>query len=232
MTQKIISTCFLTMIVVLCFGQKAVRNKITPIPNSQKTIDIPKYPTGEPFVFWHFCKQKETQLGMSSAENSIDSILIRVWVTVPTRKKNQQQDVIELRYNNNQWTAVVVNMRVDLNDRKLQELITQRQQTIVNPRSNWNNVRDSLFYYQINALPTDEQLPNYNASGTAYLNHSPTFCFEYTTPKSYRFYQYSNLAQNAYRYPEAMNVSNMLSFLDKEFRIDSLTTKFNKSLMH
>ena len=100
MIHKIISTILLTIIVVFSYGQKTALNKITPIPVSQKIIDIPTYPSGEPFVFWHFCKQKESQLGLSSAENSSDSLLVRVWVTVPTQKKNQQHVVIELRYNN------------------------------------------------------------------------------------------------------------------------------------
>jgi hypothetical protein len=211
-------------------AQKKLLEKITSIPLSDKSLDIPKYENGYPFIYWHYCKQKQTQLKLTGPEVSADSLILRVWATAPINKKNQSQDLIEIKYANNKWTAQVINMLVDLKQ-KTEERISDFAVTEVTPKTNWGNVVDSLFYFKVNLLPTDERLPNYRALSSNYDNRAPTFCFEYATPKIYRFYQYNNVGALAEHYPEAENIMSILILLDREFDIDNLAAKFeSKSL--
>lgn len=224
------STSIMLIIMLFCtignvLAQKKILEKITSIPLSDKSLDIPKYENGYPFIYWHYCKQKQTQLNLIDPEVSTDSLILRVWGTLPASKKNQRHDLIEIRYVSNKWTAQVINMSVDLKQ-KTEEKITDFAITEVTPATNWNNVVDSLFYFKVNSLPTDERLPNYNSLSSNYDNRAPTFCFEYATPKIYRFYQYNNIGTLAEHYPEAQNIMRMLILLDREFDIDNLATKF------
>jgi hypothetical protein len=204
-----------------------VLEKITPVPESKKTLDIPRYASGHPFIFWHYCKQKQAQLGLSSPETSNDSLLLRVWATQPTSKKNQRHDFAEIRYLDGRWEARVINMRVDLNS-MTDEKITKFVITEVSPVAGWKHLVDSLYYYHVNSLPTDERLPDYEKVTSGYANSATTFSFEYATPRTYRFYQYNDPWKLAEHYDQAVDAANILHMLDREFGIDSLSTEFKK----
>jgi hypothetical protein len=204
-----------------------ILEKITPVPQSTKTLDIPKYDNGYPFIYWHYCKQKQAQLGLSSPEISNDSLILRVWLTAPFTKKNQRQDLTEIRYVDGRWVARVTNMRVDLSG-KTEEKITNFTITEVSPVATWSHLIDSLYYYHVDSLPTDERLPNYGRLTSSYANNAPTFCFEYATPRTYRFYQYNNPWKLAEYYDEAVDAANLLHMLNRELRIDSLSIEFKK----
>lgn len=212
------------------YGQNKQELKITPIPQSSKKLDIPEYENGNPYFYWHFCKQKEVQLNLGHPETSTDSILIRIWVTVPTEKKNQRHDLFEVRYTGNEWTAQVINMRVDFKKSRLQETIINHKVTIVKPISDWETIIDSLFLLKIDSLPTDDKLPDYASKSSNYGNNAPTFLFEYSTPNVYRFYQYNDIWAIRDLYWQAENVVKIVNLLDREFHIDSLATDFYRSL--
>jgi hypothetical protein len=202
-----------------------ILKKITPVPQSNKTLDIPKYENEYPFIYWHYCKQKQAQLGLSSPETSDDSLLLRVWLTAPFTKKNQRQDLMEIRYVNGGWVARVTNMRVDLKG-KTEEKISKFIITEVSPVATWKHLIDSLYYYHIDSLPTDERLPNYGLLTSNYGDRAPTWCFEYATRSTYRFYQYNDPWRLAEHYEEAVDAASFLHMLDREFHIDSLAREF------
>jgi hypothetical protein len=210
-------------------GQKKLLEKITPIPTSNKTLDIPKYENGHPFIYWHYCKQKQTQLGLSKPEISSDSLVLRIWLTAPFTKKNQRQDLTEIRYENGHWVARVTNMRVDLIG-KTDEKISNFTTTEVSPVASWRHLIDSLYYYHVDSLPTDEQLPNYRTLTSNYANRAPTWCFEYSTRDTYRFYQYNDPWRLSEYYEEATDAANILHMLNRELRIDSLAREFRLKL--
>ena len=206
--------------------RKKIDEKIQDIPESSKVLDIPKYDNGKPYIYWHLCKQKESVLGLESPETSTDSLIIRIWSTLPTRKISQRQDFIEIRNSNNSWKAQVINMSVDVDNREIEEKITNFIKTDVVPKTNWESLIDSLFILKVDKLPTDEQLPNYKENSTNYSNNTPTFCFEYATPNHYRFYQYNNVIQLETKYWQAKNVLLILDKIDREFKVDSLAYDF------
>jgi len=207
-------------------SRQKLSEKIIPVPESNKELDIPKYENGKPFVYWHFSKQKEFQLDLISPETSIDSLILRVWVTIPSRKRNQRHDLFELRYENEKWTAQVINMNVDFYKSRIEEDIINYTVTEVKPKTNWNTLIDSLYILKIDSLPSDQFLPNYAFRGYSYSNKAPTLCFEYATPSIYRFYQYNNVWQLEENYWQAENVISFINLLDREFCVDSLAYDF------
>jgi hypothetical protein len=225
--MKIISFVFVLLACSMnaAFAQNKLLDRITPIPGSKKVLDIPKYDSGHPFIYWHYCKQKQTQLNLHSPETSSDSLVLRVWLTVPSGKKDQRHDLFEMRYKNNQWTAQVVNMSVDIKKRT-NEVITDFSVKEVQPVANWSSIVDSLFYFKIDSLPTDERLPNYSTLSSNYANRAPTFSFEYATPDLYRFYQYNDVWRLTQHYREAEQVIDFINMLDREFHLDSLSREF------
>lgn len=224
--KKYLILIFLMFAAKFSFGQNKLEGKITPIPESNKILEIPKYENGHPYIYWHFCKQKEAQLNLSRPETSVDSVLIRIWVTIPTKMKDQRHDLFEVRYSNNEWVAQVINMRVDLKKSKLQELIRNHMVTKVKPTSDWESLIDSLFLWKIDSLPTDQQLNDYSLKSSNYGNNAPTFCFEYSTPVIYRFYQYNNVWAIQDSYWQAENVVKIINLIDREFQVDSLANDF------
>jgi hypothetical protein len=234
--MKITGHLTLTIIFIIsvhgAIGQKKLEkilDKITPIPQSNKTLDIPKYENGYPFIYWHYCKQKQAQLRLSSPEISDDSLILRVWLTAPFTKKNQRQDLTEVSYVNGRWVARVTNMRVDLKG-KTEEKISNFTITEVSPVATWKHLIDSLYYYHVDSLPTDEKLPNYRFLTSNYSNRAPTWCFEYATRGMYRFYQYNDPWKLAEHYDEAIDAANILHMLNREFHIDSLARQFRIKL--
>lgn len=232
-TVTSILTAFLGLTIfslVTCTPPELLREKIPPLPTSNKKMDVPKYDNGKPFVYWYFDKQKESQLKLTQPETSPDSLLIRIWVAAPTTKKNQRHQLVEIRRANNNWTGQVINMSVDFKMNKLEETITNYSATQVKPITSWKTVIDSLFYFKIDSLPTDENLPNYISQSTNYSNRAPTFSFEFSTPNIYRFYQYNNVWYIMDKYWQAKNVVKITNLLDREFRVDSLYNEFYKTL--
>jgi hypothetical protein len=106
------------------------------------------------------------------------------------------------------------------------EKITNHMPTKVTPTSDWKTVIDSLFLWKIDLLPTDEVLPGYASKSSNYANNAPTFSFEYSTPTTYRFYQYSNVWEIQGFYWRAENVVKTIDLIDRGFHIDSLANEF------
>ncbi len=208
------------------FNRKKLLKKIIPVPESNKELDIPKYENGKPFVYWHFTKQKESQLDLNSPETSTDSLIFRVWFIEPSRKRNQSHILFEMKYEKDKWTAQVINMSVDLHMSRIEEKITNYSVTEIQPITKLNNVIDSLYILKIDSLPTDQLLPNYASKTSNYANKAPTVCFEYATPDFYRFYQYNNVWQMENDYWQAKNVTSFIKLIDREFSIDSLAYDF------
>ena len=136
---------------------------------------------------------------------------------------------MEVRYVNGGWAARVINMRVDLKG-STEEKITNFKITDVSPVASWKHLIDSLYYYHVDTLPTDERLPRYALVSSNYSTRAPTWCFEYATRRTYRFYQYNDPWRLADHYDEAVDAANILHMLDREFRIDSLAREFRIKL--
>jgi hypothetical protein len=200
----------------------------TPIPETVKELDIPKYDVkhqfnGYPFVYWHFSKQKERQLDLESAELSNDSLLFRLWITNPVGRNGQPHGLIEIKHDNFKWTGDLYFMRVDFNVSNLSETITEYEKFELSPKKNdWNFIIDSLYQLKVDLLPTDEAIPNYYENNSGYGNTSPTYSFEYATKKQYRFYQYNNMKQKSDKFWQAESVLKILELLDDEFNWNDL----------
>lgn len=205
-----------------------VTKYITPIPTTTKTLDIPKYSTGHPFTYWHFCKQKQEQLRLSSPEKNADSMLYRIWITNPVGTQNQPHGLIEIKYDSTKWSGQLILMRVDINARELRETITSSKTWPLTPKTGWQYLVDSLFKLQIEVLPTDEKIPNYYTEETRYSDNSTTFSFEYSTRTNYRFYQYGNIYRTPNKFWQPKYVISILDLLETEIKWDSIAKKHFK----
>ncbi|MCL2098526.1 MAG: hypothetical protein FWH23_07205 [Bacteroidales bacterium] len=198
------------------------------IPETVKELDIPTYEekqqfNGYPFLYWHFSKQKEKQLGLESAELANDSLIFRVWITNPIGKRGQPHGLIELKYDSSKWVANLYAMYVDFNTNNLSETIVKFEKMEITPKRNdWDFIVDSLYQLKFDILPTDESIPNYYKDNSGYSNNLPTFSFEYATKKQYRFYQYNYPARKSNEFWQAKNVLKILDLLDDEFTWDDL----------
>lgn len=207
---------------------------LTKIPASEKSIDIPRYSNltikNIPFVYWHFCKQKEKQLSLSSPEQGKDSLLIRIWITNPIGKKGQPAGLIEIKKESTNWAGKLFLFEVNVDRRNVTETIINKKIIELEPRkSNWRNLIDSLFHYKIDSLPTDDFIPNYyTGTQEPYSNNLQTFSFEISTKTSYRFYQYNNIHRAIERFWQPKNVEAILDILEREFKWDSIGREYFK----
>ena len=216
---------FLSLLLVTgCASMKSSRltSNFSLIPETTKELDIPKYDENHqfndfPFIYWHFCKQKEKQLGLESAELSNDSLIFRVWITEPVGRKGQPHGLIEIKHDFSKWTGSLYYMYVDFETNNLTETITDYGKIVVNPKKNdWDFVIDSLYKLNFDVLPTDDAIPNYYAENSGYNNNFPTYSFEYSTKNQYRFYQYNYPARKANEFWQAKNAMGILDLLDDE----------------
>jgi hypothetical protein len=206
----------------------------TPLPESSRQLDIPKYGndhrlSGYPYVYWHFSKQKQQQLGLVSPETSTDSLVFRLWITNPSGRVGQPHALVELRKDSLAWHGTLVLMRVDFRTKNLTETITRSNTINLEPLvTNWKTVADSLMFFKIDSLPTDDLIPDYYANHPGYVSNSVTFSFEYATKEIYRFYQYNDI----YRVPETFwqpnNVIGILDLLEREFQWDAQARSYFK----
>ena len=223
-------TCFFTLLFTGCMPLKL--NKMvsyyTPIPETVKELDIPKYDVknqlnGYPFVYWHFTKQKERQLNLERAEFSNYSLLFRLWITHPVGRKGQPHGMLEIKQDFSEWTCNLYFMNVDFDASHLSETITTHIKIELRPKKNdWNFIVDSLYQLNFDILPTDEAIPNYYRNNSGYGNNSPTYSFEYATKNLYRFYQYNNVEQKSDKFWQAECVQKILELLDDEFNWHNL----------
>ncbi len=207
-----------------------LRTLFTPIPESSKTIDIPKYGTenpftGYPYVYWHFSKQKQNQLGLASPETSHDSLLFRIWITHPTGKTNQPHVLVKVKKDTVSWQAELILMRVDFESSTLSETITSTKRFTLNPLiTDWETLADSLSKLKIATLPTDESIPGYYTTQRGYARHTPTISFEYATKDIYRFYQYNDITRIPDEFWQPRHVIAILELLEHEFQWDTQAT--------
>ena len=203
-------------------------SNFSPIPETAKELDIPKYKTehqfnGQPFVYWHFSKQKEKQLSLESAELSNDSLIFRIWITNPVGKRGQPHGLLEIKNDSSQWVANLYAMYINFNANNLSETIVKFEKMEITPKRNdWNFIVDSLYQLRFDILPTDESIPNYYKDNSGYSNNLTTYSFEYSTRNQYRFYQYNNVERKSKEFWQAENVLKILDLLDDELSWNDL----------
>ena len=206
----------------------------TSIPDTQKTLFIPKYGPGHqfkgyPYIYWNFCKQKQKQLGLISPETSENPFIYRVWITNPTGRKNQPHGLIEIKCDSNKCSGKLVLMHVNFNQGNLSETIIDSKNIELTPKkTDWKTIIDNLMKLKIDILPTDDLIPNYYSADEGYDNNATTFSFEFATEYQYRFYQYSNIYRAPDKFWQSKNVIAILNLLEEEFKWDSIAKEYFK----
>ena len=217
-----------SLIITLISGCMSVNVKemdtfYSKVPQTNKELYIPKYkPDSQfkerPFVYWHFCKLKQSQLGLVSPETSKDNLIFRVWVTNTNSRNNQPHGLLEIKKDSSKWVAQLTLMYVDFKLRTLNEKIGKRDIYDLQPKNmTWEAIIDSLYKLNFNELPTDEEIPGYYYDNSNYANNLPTFSFEYADVNTYRFYQYNNIYRAPDKVWQAKNVISILDLLEEEF---------------
>ncbi len=215
---------------------KSQLRSYTPIPVTTKRLDIPKYEAehpfnGYPYAYWHFCKQKEKQLGLENPEVSNSSLIFRIWITDPVGTKGQPHVLLEIKNDSNVWRACLYAMLVDFNLNKLSEKIVKFEKIEIAPLyDDWDYLFDRLYELKFDVLPTDNAIPNYYADSLGYDNNLPAFSFEYATKYKYRFYQYKDIKRKADDFWQAENVLEIFDLLNDELDLNDLIDDLFDSL--
>jgi hypothetical protein len=230
---------FLIIVMISIFTSACVSMKLkkldtyyTPIPETTKTLDIPKYGedhqfSGYPYTYWNFCKQKQKQLGLVSPETSKDSFIFRMWITNPVGRTGQPHGLVEIKKDSIGWNGKLILMHVDFKMSNLSETVTDSKVIGLKPlKTDWESVVDSLIKLKIAELPTDDLIPDYYSVNNGYGSNSPTFSFEYATQDIYRFYQYNNVYRVADKFLQPKNVIDILGLLEEEFNWDTEARKY------
>jgi hypothetical protein len=204
---------------------------ITPLPVSDKKLEIPVYEDREaeniPYVFWHYAKQKEKQLGLRHPETDSNSIFFRMWITNPIGTKNQPHGLLEIIKDSAGWSGRLFLMDVNFNYKKLSETITKTKIIELKPEeSDWNTILDSLIFYKISELPTDDKIPGYYSEENLYNNNTPTYSFEYSTANSYRFFQYGNIYRAMDKFRQPQYIKSILDLLERNFHWDQVAREY------
>ena len=239
LTNMKISLKFLIVIAISIIMTGCVSMKLskldtyyTPIPETTKTLDIPKYGeehqfNGYPYTYWNYCKQKQKQLGLVSPETSNDNFIFRMWITNPVGRTRQPHGLVEIKNDSVGWTGKLILMRVDFKMGNLSETVTESKVIDLKPlKTDWETIADSLIKLKIAELPTDDVIPNYYSDNSGYGSNSPTFSFEYATNEIYRFYQYNNVYRVADKFWQPKNVIDILALLEEEFNWDTEARKY------
>lgn len=225
--------CFVSIVMTACYSVKLPNYELifTPIPESNKKLDIPIYNekhnfSGYPYVYWHFTKQKQKQLGIESPETSKDSLIFRLWITNPAGATNQPHALLEIKKDSVDWRGILVLMRVNFKISDMSETITSSKLIELKPlKSNWESIVDSLMKLKVDELPTDDLIPGYYVNNSGYGTNSPTYSFEYATKDEYRFYHYNNIYRVPDKFWQPRNVISILELLDEEFEWDAQARK-------
>ena len=236
--MRLIKSLFvISLIINLIFGCVSVNVKeidsfYSRVPETNKELYIPKYKADSnfnerPYVYWHFCKLKQNQLGLVSPETSHDSLIFRVWITNPVGKNKQPHGLFEIKKDSSRWKAQLTLMYVDFNLRNLSEKIGKKVIFDLQPKNmDWETIIDSLYKLKIDKLPTDEEIPGYYQNNSSYSNNSTTFSFEYSDLNTYRFYQYNDIYRAPSEFWQANNVISILSLLEEEFEWNTKGKKY------
>lgn len=208
-----------------CLSRKIENLKETysVLPNTSKQIDIPKYQSphnleGLYYNYWHYAKQKEKQLDLKNLEVNYQDTVLRIWITNPIGKKGQPHGLINLEKHLDSFTFNLVFMKVDFAYSGLTETITTKSIVNLKPKNvTWQALWDSLYFYKIDKIETDELIANYYKNNEGYSNLAPTFAFEYSVPVQYRFYQFNNFEPKVDKFWQAKNIAAILDLLDREF---------------
>jgi len=212
-----------------------IKDKILPIPESTKKLDIPKCDSfgniyGCPYISWHYFKQKEKQLGLVSPETSNDSLIYRIWITYPYRNFFQAYTFIEFRYDSIKWNGTLIFMKVDFDEINFTETVKESKSFSISPlKSSLEQVIESLNNYKFKELPTDDAIPLYNNEllrHIKYKQRTPTVSFEYADRQNYRFYQYSDILRDTTYFWQPRFVVKMQNYLEEEFHLDSLWNEY------
>lgn len=213
---------------------KFIKPEFTTIPASTKHLDIPKYCEEGEFKdeasrYWNFSKQKEKQLGLEPLELSNDSLVYRIWMTNPIGIKGQPHSLLEIKHDNDQWTATLYTMFVDYKTNTQTETIANYEKITIIPKYNdWDYIIDSLYQLRFDKIPTEEEIINYK-DNDRYPYYSIIYSFEYATKYQYRFYHYNQGTLYA-NYWQTKNALAILDFLDYELEWRTILNKSKASL--
>ncbi|MCU0443026.1 MAG: hypothetical protein MUE96_11560 [Bacteroidia bacterium] len=213
------------LLVTGCLSKKIERLKeeYSIVPTTSKQIDIPKYEkphnlAGLYYNYWHYAKQKERQLELSSLETNYVDTIFRIWITNSSGRKGQPHGLINLSKHLDSFYCQLVFMKVDFTYSGLKETITTKSVLYLDPKNiSWQQLWDSLYFYKIDKIETDDLIPNYYKGNEGYNNYLPTFSFEYSVPNQYRFYQFNNYEPKVTQFWQAKNVDSILELLNREF---------------
>ena len=156
-------------------------------------------------------------LKLDTLENGYDSIQIRIWATY-ARKDSEQ--VISIKRHNHQWSASYCLAAEFLSPQTDSLRCFPIKTQALYPKSNWQEVLDSLISFDILLLPNCTKVKGYMQSIPFDGGNAVTI--EVSTVNLYRMYMYALPSSNKDEFKEAASVDAILNLLSYEFGVKYL----------
>lgn len=176
--------------------------------------DIPLRANGDTSIDYLDAKKEQERLGISSLENGVDSLEIRLWAVYAY---NDTSQIITIRKEKSSWKSELLTLHY-LSDQNVNKSI----KSIV-PKSGWSQLIDTLMHLSIMTLPSHESVPE------AYFDADVDYLIVQTATKnSYRFYSYPWPAPQHRGVKEVEKIKSILQVLDSELEFKRVTTPYNQ----
>jgi hypothetical protein len=158
----------------------------------------------------------ERWLNLQSLQKGSDSIEIRIWYRCWASCGPR---LVRLFHNRQKWQAEISNLTTYKgSEEEPADYIDSMSRDIQykNPKSGWVSFIDSLFSLKILTLPDDEEIPNFEPTGSTDGNWVE---LEISTKNAYRYYSYANHDFPIHEYWQTKNEAQILKLISKEFNI-------------
>ena len=216
--MKISQTFFLAILLILC----SCKNN-EPVNVVETNFEFyPPLPDTS-VVKSQIIKSREAESAFFNlpllTNGSIDSIEIRVW---PAGAFDLFKKAYVFKYTGRKWVGYhYFSNTMPLTDVHAKNMqFSDKEKTgdstfivkLLNPVSGWKNFSDTLDYYQLQTLPTQQMINNFRDK---LILDGSWVTIEVATRKSYRLLTYSN--PSSYEYSECKKVVSFLQFLWQQF---------------
>lgn len=207
---KDMNTLLYILITISFISCDANKPKVSNLNHTlQDTVikDLPKGINGKIDEAYYLKDAEERKAGFENLEAGFDSVYIRIWCGCPFDKSQ----VIELKCQNEKWTAEKFNLTDIYNENSDSIITVKKESQKGTPKSGWDSFIKELYSLDILTLPTYQSIPNYNLPTDSY-----SINVQVATKTKYRMYIYPAASYNKENITEAKKMSQIMDLIESE----------------
>jgi hypothetical protein len=170
--------------------------------------DIPFDSTGNFLYYYSKKKELESKMDLSSMENGVDSIEIRIWYGIAF---SDSLNLVVLKENKFGWKADVFFLKYDYSKSRDSIISVSSKKQAKTPKSGWASFTKELFNLEILSLIDCSKIKEYGDCTDGY-----GITIEVATADKYRIYQYTCFRGHD-KVWQTKNIENAMSLISNEF---------------